>query len=341
MRLPGDTGPNDWYTRSSVTYRIGGQVYVDPPPHVLAKMRTGDVVYLAPKGAKCDQWGTCWGTEPVVLPYHDSELNPAKWLKDMETQWPCGAEQREYVALFSRHDGTPFPDSVFSSLIHSVLEQVVGRERARLYSPHSWRVWLASALRVLGAPDALIQAFGRWMNPESLKIYSRMTSTEYTTWMDKVMSVKSLDATRVTNLPIMDTIDMVREWQQHHAMALFDADASTKARPPPGTAPHTLATFTVLDPATPLRPNEASRKRGRSSDAHTEAPQRRRASRDVSSRTRPHHRERYSDAMVGRLTSTTTGVGSLAHAFPDTLNEYRTYNDRASTRRGPTVRVRT
>ena len=50
---------------------------------------------------------------------------------------------------------------------------MVGVTRAKLLSPHSWRVWLATALRSAGASDATIQALGRWLNPESIKIYAR------------------------------------------------------------------------------------------------------------------------------------------------------------------------
>ncbi|KAL1527879.1 hypothetical protein AB1Y20_009255 [Prymnesium parvum] len=279
--------------------------------------------------AKCDQWGTCWGTEPV-LPFHDDDLNPARWLRDMEVLWPCNGQQREHVALFAQQDGSPFSDSVFSNLIHSVLERVLGHQRASLYSPHSWRVWLASALRVLGASDALIQSFGRWMNPDSLKIYSRMTAAEYTMWMDKVMAIRSLDATRVTNIPVMDTIDILQEWRGHHALALFDTDSLTDAC---GSRAHKTSAASTRQ--TPLDAPQAS---SPIDERRTPAALTRKAARRCERRTPA--RQAYSHDVVGRLTSTTTGVGSLAHTFPTSLDSYCTYNERASTRREPTPRER-
>ena len=83
----------------------------------------------------------------------------------------------------------------------AALTLVLGPERAALFSPHSWRVWLASALRMAGAPDPLIQALGRWMNPESIKIYARLGTEEYKHWIDKMMTVTHIDAARTTNLP--------------------------------------------------------------------------------------------------------------------------------------------
>ena len=112
------------------------------------------------------------GTEPIVLPYHDDDMNAAKWLANIEKRWPARGEQRDTLPLFCDEKGEPFTDSRFAGLVMAALTLVLGPERAALFSPHSWRVWLASALRMIKAPDPLIQALGRWMNPESIKIYA-------------------------------------------------------------------------------------------------------------------------------------------------------------------------
>ena len=77
-----------------------------------------------------------------------------------------------------------------------MLTDALGAKRAKLYSAHSWRVWLASALRMCDASDPLIMAFGRWLNPESVKIYARLTTEEYAHWMNEIMKVSSIDAAR-------------------------------------------------------------------------------------------------------------------------------------------------
>lgn len=59
VRLPRDSGASDWYTRDSVSFSIRGRTYLDPPENMLLQMRVGDdAIILAPKGAKCDQYGT-------------------------------------------------------------------------------------------------------------------------------------------------------------------------------------------------------------------------------------------------------------------------------------------
>ena len=170
-------------------------------------MREGDRVLLSPRGSKCDQWGTCHGTEPIVLPFHDDPLNAAKWIRDIELQWPARGAARATLPLFPDETGKPFKDHAFAALIKGVLELTVGTQRAKMLSPHSWRVWLASSLRMCGASDARIQAMGRWLNPESIKIYARITKDEYASWVDKLMGVKHIDTARTTNLPIMDVAD--------------------------------------------------------------------------------------------------------------------------------------
>ena len=49
---------------------------------------------LAPKGSKCDTWGTCHGTSPIILPYREDTLNAARWLRDLELRWPAHGDAR-------------------------------------------------------------------------------------------------------------------------------------------------------------------------------------------------------------------------------------------------------
>ena len=210
--LTGDVDENDWFVRAAVTYWLNGRTYVDPPVHALLQMKEGDHAALAPQGSKCDQYGTCHGTEPIILPYHDDDMNAAKWLRDVEVRHPVHGATRKTTPLFADEQGRPFKDATFAGYVMGVLTAVVGETRAQLLSPHSWRVWLASSLRMCGATDARIQAMGRWLNPDSVKIYARMTKQEYAAWVDKLMAVKRIDTARTTSLPVMDLADAISAW---------------------------------------------------------------------------------------------------------------------------------
>ena len=97
---------------------------------------------------------------------------------------------------------------------------------------------------MVDAPDPLIQALGRWLNAESIKIYARLGVQEYGYWVDKLMTVRHIDATRTTNLPAMEQADVLRPWWEHlggaeeqrggryPASDAFDAAAANAAASP-------------------------------------------------------------------------------------------------------------
>ena len=217
-KLPGDVDENDYFNRASVSADVHGDVQMDPPTSVWKGMNEGCFVHIAPGCAKCDQYGSCHGTEPIILPYHDEELNAAKWICDIEVRYPVHGAARRTTPLFADRNGEPFTNSRFSSIVNAALEHVLGKARAKLLSTHSWRVWIASALRMCDASDARIQAMGRWLNPESIKIYSRMSKEEYAKWVDKLMSVRHINTARTTSLPVMDIADAVHQWRDELGM---------------------------------------------------------------------------------------------------------------------------
>ena len=99
---------------------------------------------------------------------------------DIELRWPAHGEERTTLPLFPDAQGQPFKDYRFTALIKGVLTVIVGATRAKMLSPHSWRVWIATSLRMCGASDARIQAMGRWLNPDSVKIYAHRSGSNAT-----------------------------------------------------------------------------------------------------------------------------------------------------------------
>jgi hypothetical protein len=63
---------------------------------------------------------TMHGTEPIILPFHDTPLNAAKWLRDIELRWPAHGPTRDVLPLFPDENGKPFNDATFSALIAAV-----------------------------------------------------------------------------------------------------------------------------------------------------------------------------------------------------------------------------
>eukprot|EP00966_Prymnesium_polylepis_P118754 2744993-Prymnesium_polylepis.2 len=74
-------------------------------------------------------------------------------------------------------------------------------------------------------------AFGRWMNPERVKVYARPGIEEYCKWMDKIMAVRHIDATRTTNLPCMEAGEALEGWHEQLERPM-EPDVPTEPSPP-------------------------------------------------------------------------------------------------------------
>lgn len=57
-KLPGDVDENDWFNRASLTWVIDGRTVTEPTEPQLESVKEGDSARLAPRGSKCDQWGS-------------------------------------------------------------------------------------------------------------------------------------------------------------------------------------------------------------------------------------------------------------------------------------------
>jgi hypothetical protein len=75
---------------------------------------------------------------------------------------------------------------------------------------------------------------GRWLNPESIKIYARMSKDEYASWVDKLMAVKRIDTARTTSLPIMDAADAIAAWGAELHVEKGEARKEWNNEPAPG-----------------------------------------------------------------------------------------------------------
>ena len=62
------------------------------------------------------------------------------------------------------------------------------------------------------APSSFRTWSRKWLNPESIKIYARISKQEYAEWIDKLMAVRRIDTARTTSLPVMDAADAIAVW---------------------------------------------------------------------------------------------------------------------------------
>ena len=169
-----------YLVRASLVWRIGGLVVTDPTPAQLRSLRPGrDSASITPSRSKPDQWGEVHCPFPVTLVYEEGEANPAAALRDIELRLPCHGDDRNAYPLFADASRQPYASGFLHSLLVAVLTHLYGSAVASLYSFHSYRVGLATALHAAGVPGDMIQLICRWMCPESLHVYRRVGLAEH------------------------------------------------------------------------------------------------------------------------------------------------------------------
>lgn len=193
-----------YLTFESLTWVIGGVMISHPTAAQLASLRPGiDGARLAPPRSKPDQTGEIHCPFSVVLTYHpDDPINAAAALRDLELRVGISVSNRGTTPLFCDPEGEPYSHHFLHSLLRSALTHLYGPAVASLYSFHSFRSGLATALHAAGVPDAMIQLICRWMCPESLHVYRRMGVAEHEISVRKA-STCHVDCTQSVNVPIV------------------------------------------------------------------------------------------------------------------------------------------
>ena len=96
-------------------------------------------------------------------------------------------------------DGTPLTHGDVGRL-SDILEHILPRNVAQLYTWHSFRSGLATALHAAGVPDSMVQLMCRWTCPESLDLYRRKGLVEGENYLRAAKDVR-VDAIQAVNVP--------------------------------------------------------------------------------------------------------------------------------------------
>ena len=191
-----------YLTFESLVWSIGGVLVSDPTPQQLMAMRSGiDGARLAPPRSKPDQWGEIHCPFSAVLTYDANDpTNAAAALRDIEIRCRVRGAKRAATPLFHDEGGNPYTHSLLHHMLRAAIAYVYGKAAASLYSWHSYRSGLASALHAAGVDDAMIQLICRWMCPESLHVYRRMGVAEHERHIKKA-SLVDIDVIQSGNAP--------------------------------------------------------------------------------------------------------------------------------------------
>ena len=223
IALPSSTALSDHrLRRSSLLWRINGEILADPSPEQLLAMVSGrDMAIVKPPCAKNDPDGTAFGAHPIYLRYSIKDpANAAARLRDLELALPCRGTRRRNHALF-------VVDANLKAMTHPVLDKHLSRllrvlmtsKEAERYSFHSFRIGFACALLEAGCSYDMIQALARWKSTQSIVIYARLEPHAYADWVDKAM-LQSASSTTARHLPTIN--DDVRIASFAQASAHFE-----------------------------------------------------------------------------------------------------------------------
>lgn len=165
------------------------------------------MVIIIPPRSKCDPFGLEWGQHPIYLRFHPSKpICAARALRDLELAMPLSTQaEREGTALFVDKHGLPIKADDVDRLLKSGLAQCKSVADGRRYSPHSFRRYLACALKADGNSDSTIQALLRWKTAESLRIYAVINDTAYADLVDAAGRA-DVSSVRTASLPRSDSI---------------------------------------------------------------------------------------------------------------------------------------
>lgn len=174
-------------TLAHVTYWLGGHMYAHPPPGY--RMKRGDYAVVVPGVAKNDPWLENFAGDAIWLEYTGpGKRCTAHALFEMDRARGVRGEERTKAPLFIRSDGTPLKSTWLSSAFYKMLCAIIGEEAARQFSIHSFRIFVATALRKAGASHALIKSLVRWKNDESVDLYGKILPADFAIWHRKIRS---------------------------------------------------------------------------------------------------------------------------------------------------------
>ena len=188
---------------ASLKWIIDGETVLYPTVDQLRHLKKGDYAIIMPGPSKADCFGMRWGNNPIWLPFDpEAAINAANALSQWEIHSGVKPESRRTTPLFCGPEGigTPLRGAALDEIFLRMMTYILADEaRAKKYSIHGFRSYLASALMAAGCSGPEIQAALRWASVEALQIYQVVQRETYGDWIMRAETVK-LTGARASSL---------------------------------------------------------------------------------------------------------------------------------------------
>ena len=236
VRKQSDWHPSDHLARSSLVWYIADKPVLSPTADQLANLTEQDYAILTPPPSKTDPFGVVWGDKPVYLPVRFSaEWCAALRLRDLELAKPLHGQERAQHPLFCDVDGSPLTYSVAYDILTEQKKLILTDEfDPSLFTFHSFRVYLATALGAVRTNDSTIQAICRWQSVKSLEVYKRLQPADVIGHLDAAQSAVITSYTSA-NLPTISSYTLSQEIRDQYDLGLTTQATRTPERTAEGT----------------------------------------------------------------------------------------------------------
>ena len=192
-----------------VNWFISGKGEAEPTDSLLQGMKLGDFAVITPPPSKSDQFNTVWGALPVYLPFKEEARNAAQALQQLALA--VGAPFRDNAqnkAVFVHNCKRPLKCTEMASALYAAMTTITGSPiSAKLYTWHSFRSYLATALHAASVKPSTIQAMLRWQTDESLRAYSRLSRHEAAKFLDAAANAV-IASVQTANVPMYEEFQL-------------------------------------------------------------------------------------------------------------------------------------
>ena len=260
-----------YLTFENISFRYDGVIYLRLTVAQIRLFRPGrDKVLVTPPITKADQSGELHCPFPVYLTYETDHINAAAAILDIEERFGVhlSDEQRRETALFHDPSGQPYEHHFLHGMLRRILSHLYGAATTALFSFHSYRAGLATALHAANVPDDMVQLICRWMCPQSLRRYRVVGLREHEQFVNKAIGT-SVDSIQAGNVPkvannegfALMLKELVNSNSRHSGQLAKQFETASKTPPPvypsvAQTPPRVPRSPSVVQPSPPaVRPS--------------------------------------------------------------------------------------
>ena len=196
--------------RSQIVWNISGQWIKSPFEDQLKNLRVGDFLIWIPGSSKADYAGQKWAPSPVPMKWHQTALiNAPRELAALELAFMVSGPDRDATPLFTTEPkaSRPMRFKHVEGLLRPMLvaTRLVTKQEALSYSFHSFRIFLATALKAMNVPDWQIQNALRWARPAMVNVYARKNKMVQADLLEQALTRSPIfNVTETENLPVID-----------------------------------------------------------------------------------------------------------------------------------------